>query len=96
MSHDLTHDQLQALLASEALHPERGTVGEVLRAHVAECQACTAELAGYREAAAQLAFLAPSEPMPASREQGVRQRLLSRAGAGREADRRERSGQWSP
>jgi anti-sigma-K factor RskA len=96
MSHDFTHDQLRAMLASEALHSEGGAEGEAVRAHVAACQACAAELEGYREATAQLAFLAPSEPMSAAREQRVRERLLSRAGAARDTDRPPRPVRAAP
>jgi len=87
MSNDFTHDQLREMLATEALHPSSGAEGEAVRMHVAGCDACAAELAGYRDAAAQLAFLAPAEPMPAARERRVRDRLLTRAGAGREGVR---------
>ena len=79
MTPNPTHEQLRELLAAEALHPSSGTEGEAVRAHVAECESCAAELAAYRGAAAHLAFLAPREAMPPSREQQVRERLLARA-----------------
>lgn len=90
MTNDFTHEQLREMLASEALSASIGADGDALRAHVAECQACAAELAGYRDAAAQLAFVTPLEPMAGSREQHVRERLLSRARADREDVRASR------
>lgn len=79
MTPNPTHEQLREMLAAEALHPSSGTEGEAVRAHVAECESCAAELAANRSAAAHLAFLAPREAMPPSREQRVRERLLARA-----------------
>lgn len=74
-----THAALREMLAAEALHPSAGADGDAIRAHVTGCESCAATLARYRDAAAQLAFLAPREPMQAARAQRVRERLLARA-----------------
>lgn len=79
MTRDPTHEQLREMLAAEVLDPSSGAGGEAVRAHVAECESCAAELAAYRDATAPLAFLAPWMAMPPSRSQRVRERLLARA-----------------
>jgi hypothetical protein len=87
MSDAETHEQFREVLAAEALHPSSGAEGEAVRVHIANCESCAAELAAYRDAAAHLAFLAPLQAMPPSREQLVRERLLARAtGLGGAAD----------
>ena len=81
MSAPMSHDELQAALAAEALGALDGRESEAVRAHLETCEACRRELASLHEAAASLAFSVPSAPMDAARSARVRARLLARARA---------------
>ncbi|CAA9305520.1 MAG: hypothetical protein AVDCRST_MAG89-768, partial [uncultured Gemmatimonadetes bacterium] len=84
MSLDMTHEDVQAALAAEALDALDGPEREAVRAHLAGCPECRAELDGYREAAALLARTAPHRPMEPARSDRLRARLLARAAADRQ------------
>jgi hypothetical protein len=83
MSLDMTHEDVQAALAAEALDALDGPERDAVRAHLAGCPECRAELDAYREAAALLAHTAPHRPMEPARSDRVRARLLARAAADR-------------
>ena len=80
---ELTHDEVRAALAAEALGALDGPEREQVRAHLAGCAECRAELESLREAAGALAFAAPHRPMEPGRSARVRERLLARAAAER-------------
>lgn len=84
MSLDMTHEDVQAALAAEALDALDGPERDAVRAHLAGCPECRDELDAYREAAALLAHTAPHRPMEPARSDRVRARLLARAAAGRQ------------
>lgn len=79
----MTHDDVRAALALEALGALDGEEAAAVRAHLAECEACRRELAELEEAAASLAHAAPSAPMDADRAARMRARLVARAAADR-------------
>lgn len=81
MSLDMTHEDVQAALAAEALDALDGPEAAAVRAHLAGCDDCRRELESLREAAASLAFAAPRVPMDAERSARLRSRLLARAAA---------------
>jgi hypothetical protein len=83
MSLDMTHEDVQAALAAEALGALDAPERERVREHLAGCPACRAELDGLREAAGMLAYAAPHAPLAPARSDRVRARLLARAAADR-------------
>ncbi|HET7233890.1 MAG TPA: anti-sigma factor [Longimicrobium sp.] len=86
MSLDMTHEDVQAALAAEALGALDGEEAAAIHAHLAACDECRRELARLEEAAAALAWAAPRVPMDAARSARMRARLLARAAADRGAD----------
>jgi hypothetical protein len=83
MSVDMTHDDVRAALAAEALGALDGAEADAVRAHLASCAGCRAELDGLRAAAASLAFAAPPAPLDEARSARLRARRLARAAADR-------------
>jgi anti-sigma factor RsiW len=83
MSPEMTHDDVRAALAAEALGALDGAEAAAVRAHLAECPECRRELASLEETAAALAHAAPQVPMDAERAARMRARLLARAAADR-------------
>lgn len=83
MSLDHTHDDVHTALAGEALDALSPEERQRLLDHVAECEACAAELAEWRESAALLAYLAPPRTLDADRAARMRSRLVARAAADR-------------
>lgn len=81
MSLPMTHDLVQAALAVEALDALDGPERTEVRAHVAACSECAAQLAALRDSAASLAFAAPSRRMDRDGSDRMRRRLLARAAA---------------
>jgi len=81
MSIPMSHEEVQAALAAEALGALEGHESQAVRAHLETCEACRRELASLREAAASLAFSVSAAPMDAARSARVRARLLARARA---------------
>jgi len=77
----MTHDEVQAALAAEALGALDGPEAEAVRAHLAACDECRRELASLRDAAASLAYTVPAAPLDAGRSARLRARLLARAAA---------------
>lgn len=84
MSLDLSHDEVQAALAAEALDALDPGERERVSEHLAGCAECRAELDSLREAAAFLGHLAPPRPLDAARSGRMRARLLARAAADRD------------
>jgi hypothetical protein len=84
MSLELTHDDVRAALAAEALDALDGDERAAVRAHLKECEECRREVGGLREGAGALAWAAPHRPMEPARADRVRARLLARAHADRE------------
>jgi anti-sigma-K factor RskA len=80
----MTHDDVQAALAAEALGALDGDEREQVHAHLAGCPECRAELEELREAAALLAHAAPHRPLERARSDRLRARLLARAAADRQ------------
>ena len=85
MSLDMTHENVQAALAAEALGALNGAEAEQVRAHLAGCAECSAELDALRDAAAMLAHAAPFRPLEPARSDRLRARLVARAAADRPA-----------
>ena len=83
MSLELSHDDVQALLAAEALGTLDAGERTAVEAHLAECAECRAELAGLTDAGALLAHAAPWREMDPARSARLRARLLARARADR-------------
>jgi len=83
MSLEMTHDDVQAALAAEALGTLEGEEAAAVRAHLETCPECRRELAAFEQAAASLAWTAPQVPMDAGRSARLRARLLARAAADR-------------
>jgi anti-sigma-K factor RskA len=83
MSPAMTHDEVRAALAAEALGALDGPEAAEVRAHLETCEACRRELAAYRDAAASLAYAAPPAPLDAERSSRLRARLVARAAADR-------------
>ncbi|HEU4558937.1 MAG TPA: anti-sigma factor, partial [Longimicrobium sp.] len=83
MSLDMTHEDVQAALAAEALGALDGPEADAVRAHLARCPECRRELASLHQTAASLAYAAPEVPMDAERSARLRARLLARAAADR-------------
>ncbi|HEX8360987.1 MAG TPA: anti-sigma factor [Longimicrobium sp.] len=83
MSLDMTHDDVQAALAAEALDALDGAERERVHAHLAGCAECRAELDALREAASFLAHTAPHVPLDPARSGRLRARLVARAAADR-------------
>jgi anti-sigma-K factor RskA len=79
----MSHDEVQAALAAEALGALDWQESDAVRTHLEECEECRRELASLREAAAALAFSVPAVPMDAARSARVRARLVARARAER-------------
>jgi len=86
MTPDMTHEDVQAALAAEALDALDGQERRALLDHLEGCAECRRELAELREAAGALAHAAPYRPMEPARSDRVRARLLARARADRDAD----------
>lgn len=86
MSNGMIHEEFHDALAAEAVDALSGEERERLLAHLAGCAACSAELDSLRSSAALLAFAAPFRPMEPARGARVRERLLARAAADREAN----------
>lgn len=84
MSVDMTHEELRAALAAEALGALDGAEREALRAHLATCDECRAELDSLRDAAALLAHTAPHAALAPARSDRLRARLVARAAADRD------------
>lgn len=85
MSLEMTHDDVRAALAAEALGALDGPEREQVRAHLAGCAECRAELDSLQEAAGALAFAAPYRAMEPARAGRLRARLVARAAADRPA-----------
>jgi len=85
MSPEPMHDQVQAMLAGEALDALSDAERAQVQAHVAHCPQCAAELAALRDAAGALAFAAPARSLDAERAARLRARLVARAVADRDA-----------
>jgi len=83
MSPRMTHDEVQAALAAEALGALDWEESDAVREHLESCEECRRELASLREAAASLAFSVPNAPMDPARSARVRARLVARAAAER-------------
>ena len=83
MSLEMTHDDVRAALAAEALDALDGDERAQVRAHLQECDECRRELAELREAAGAVAHAAPHRPMEPARSGRLRARLLARAAADR-------------
>ncbi|SOD03320.1 Putative zinc-finger [bacterium JGI 053] len=83
MSLRMTHDQVQAALAAEALGALDREESDAVREHLEGCDECRRELASLREAAASLAFSVPHAPMDSARSARLRARLVARAAAER-------------
>jgi hypothetical protein len=83
MSLPMTHDEVQAVLAAEALGALDWQESDAVREHLEACDECRRELASLREAAASLAFSVPSAPMDPARSARLRARLVARAAAER-------------
>ena len=83
MSLHMTHEEVQAALAAEALGALDWRESDAVREHLETCEACRQELASLREAAASLAFSVPSAPMDPARSARLRARLVARAAAER-------------
>lgn len=81
MSAAMTHDDVRAALAAEALGALDVAEAQAVRAHLAECEPCREEFASLREAAASLAHTAPPAPMDGARSARLRARLVARAAA---------------
>jgi hypothetical protein len=81
MSLEMTHAEVQAALAAEALGALDGDEAAAVHAHLRECAECRDELASLREAAASLAYAVPVAPMEPGRSGRLRARLLARAAA---------------
>ncbi|HEX9935815.1 MAG TPA: anti-sigma factor [Longimicrobium sp.] len=81
MTPEMTHDDVRAALAAEALGALDGAEAAAVRAHLATCPECRRELASLEETAAALAHAAPHAPMDAERSARMRARLLARAAA---------------
>ncbi|MFL5385385.1 MAG: anti-sigma factor domain-containing protein [Longimicrobiaceae bacterium] len=81
MSLAMTHEEVRAALAVEALGALDGPEAAAVRAHLEECGECRRELEALREAAASLAHAVPPAPMEGGRSARLRARLLARAGA---------------
>ncbi|HVG45719.1 MAG TPA: zf-HC2 domain-containing protein, partial [Longimicrobium sp.] len=63
MSLRMSHEEVQAALAAEALGALDWEESDAVREHLEACEECRRELASLREAAASLAFSVPSAPM---------------------------------
>jgi anti-sigma-K factor RskA len=96
MSLEMTHDDVRAALAAEALDALDGEEAQAVRAHLEGCEECRRELAALRESAALLAHAAPHRPMEPARSDRLRARLLARARADREASTGAAPGAVSP
>lgn len=83
MTPAMTHDEVRAALAAEALGALDGPEAAEVRAHLETCEECRRELASYRDAAASLAYAAPHAPLYADRSSRLRARLVARAAADR-------------
>jgi len=83
MTPEMTHEDVQAALAAEALDALDGAERRALLEHLEGCAECRRELAELREAAGALAHAAPYQPMEPARSDRVRARLLARARADR-------------
>lgn len=92
MSLEMTHEDVRAALAAEALGILAGPEREAVEAHLAACAECRGELEAYREAGDALAYAAPAARMEGVRSAALRGRLLERAAADRTA-RSGRSGE---
>lgn len=86
MTPEMTHEDVQAALAAEALDALDGQERRTLLDHLESCAECRRELAELREAAGAMAHAAPFRPMEPARSDRVRARLLARARADRDAD----------
>jgi anti-sigma-K factor RskA len=91
MSTEMTHDEVRAALAAEALGSLDAAESEVVSAHLTDCAECRAELEAYREASGALAYAAPAAAMAAERSSAIRGRLLERAAADRASRASSRS-----
>jgi anti-sigma-K factor RskA len=85
MSLEMTHEDVQAALAAEALGALDGEEAEAVRAHLERCDECRRELESLREAASLLAYTVPQAPMDPGRSARLRARLVARAAADRGA-----------
>ncbi len=83
MSQGLRHDEMQELLPAAALGMLEGAELELVRAHLTGCPGCVELLRQYRDAAAGLVLRVPADAMDPARSAVVRNRLLTRVGAGR-------------
>ena len=83
MSLEMTHDDVRAALAAEALDALDGEERAQVRAHLAACEECRRELAALRDAAGALAHLAPHRPLEREASNRLRARLMARAAADR-------------
>ncbi len=81
MIQPMSHEEAQALLASEALGALGGEERDALLAHVGECAECSRQLVEFRDTAALLAESLPAVPLDSRRSAAIRSRLLARAGA---------------
>jgi hypothetical protein len=84
----MSHDDVRALLAAEALDALTGAERESALAHLTGCDACRAEMSTLHETAGALVHAVAPFSLPGDRSRAVRARLVARA----EADRRSRAG----
>lgn len=80
----MNHDEARDLLAALAFDTLDAADEARVLAHVAGCAECTAELKGFRAAAAAMAF-APQAGSDAGRAAAVKSRLMARIQASKEA-----------
>jgi hypothetical protein len=85
MSLEMSHEDVQAVLASEALGALEPAEREAVLRHASDCPACETELRSLRATADALAWAAPPRPMDAERSDRLRARLVARAAADRGA-----------
>lgn len=85
MSLDISHEDVRAALAAEALDALDGEERARVHAHLAGCAECRRELEALRAAAASLAHAAPPRPMEPARSARLRARLVARAAADHDA-----------
>jgi anti-sigma-K factor RskA len=85
MSLQMTHDEVRAALAAEALDALDASEHDAVAAHLEGCADCRAELEAYHEASGALAYAAPRAALDATQSAAVRARLLQRATGDRSA-----------
>jgi Anti-sigma-K factor rskA/Putative zinc-finger len=79
----MTHEQAREALEALALDALDASERDAVMAHVATCATCQRELAALEHTANELAYAAPSLPMPSAQRDRIRARLMARVGADR-------------